>query len=164
MTTDSNGAMTITSPEFSDGGDLPSVLSCNGDGRSPALSWSGVPANAQSLALISDDPDAPDPKAPKLVFVHWVLWDMDPKSGGLPGGVQAGEKPNGGKQGRNDGGKTGWTPPCPPIGRHRYFFKLYALDKQLGPLNGEKTTKADLLAAMKGHVLAEAVVMGTYEQ
>lgn len=156
-----NDSLTISSPEFSDGGPMPATVTCHGEGRSPALEWSGVPEGTRSLALIADDPDAPDPDAPKMVFVHWVVWDIDPRSAGFQGGITGSDSPHGARQGKNDGGKTGWTPPCPPIGRHRYFFKLYALDTQLGELNGPATTKAELEQAMAGHILAEAVVMGT---
>lgn len=112
-----------------------------------------------------DDPDAPDPQAPKRVFVHWVVFNIAATTARLEGNVSPGGRPGGGVQGRNDGGSAGWMGPCPPIGRHRYFFKLYALDTVLPEsLGGGKATKADLEKAMKGHVLEEAVLMGTYQK
>ncbi len=153
-------AMVLTSPAFVHGGEIPSRYTCDGEDISPPLQWKGVPAQARSLALIVDDPDAPDPAAPKMVWVHWVLYDIPPDTNGLPEGVT--ELPEGTLEGVNDWHRTGYGGPCPPIGRHRYFFKLYALDTVLP--NMEKPTKQELLGAMEGHVLAEAVLMGTYQR
>jgi len=114
----------------------------------------------RSLALIVDDPDAPDPAAPKRVYVHWVLYNLPPASGGLPEGVTAGALPAGTREGQNDWKRTGYGGPCPPIGRHRYFHKLYALDVVLPDL-GTPTKKA-LEAAMAGHVLGQTELIGTY--
>jgi Raf kinase inhibitor-like YbhB/YbcL family protein len=154
------GAMQLKSPAFEDQGAIPTEYTCEGADTSPALQWSGVPAGAKSLALIVDDPDAPDPKAPKTTWVHWVVYDLPTSAHGLPEGGK--DLPPGTRQGRNDWKRVGWGGPCPPIGRHRYFFKLYALDAPLGDLG--PATKADVEKAMKGHVLAEAQLMGTYQK
>ena len=154
-------ALVITSPAFTHNGEMAIKYTCEDDDVSPALRWSGVPASARSLALIVDDPDAPDPAAPRRVYVHWVVYDMTPTSTGLPEGVKAVEQPNGGRQGMNDGGNVGYMGPCPPIGRHRYFFKLYALDAMLGELGA--ATKAQVEAAMRGHILEQAELVGTYQ-
>ena len=153
-------ALTLTSPAFSHNGSIPREYTCEGEDVSPALSWSGVPDGTKSLALIVDDPDAPDPEAPKTVWVHWVVYNLPPSADGLPRDVQ--ELPAGTRQGLNDWKRPGWGGPCPPIGRHRYFHKLYALDTVLPDL-GEPTKKR-LLEAMEGHVLAEAELMGTYQK
>jgi Raf kinase inhibitor-like YbhB/YbcL family protein len=154
--------LVITSPAFPHEGAIPVVHTCEGDDRSPALAWSGVPAGARSLALIVDDPDAPDPKAPKMTYVHWVLYDIPRESTGLPEGVGQRALPAGTREGRNDWKRTGYGGPCPPIGRHRYFFKLYALDTTLPDLG--PATKRELEGAMQGHVVAQATLMGTYEK
>ena len=151
-------SMSLHSNEFAPHGEIPTAHTCEGNDRSPSLSWSGVPANAKSLALIVDDPDAPDPKAPKLTWVHWVLANLPPTATGLPEGAQT--LPAGTREGLNDWKRTGYGGPCPPIGRHRYFFKLYALDTRLELAAG--ATKDQLLAAMKGHILGEGQLMGTY--
>lgn len=153
-------AMVLTSPAFAHEGEIPSRYTCDGEDISPPLQWKGVPPQARALALIVDDPDAPDPAAPKMVWVHWVLYDIPPDTNGLPEGVT--ELPAGTLEGVNDWHRTGYGGPCPPIGRHRYFFKLYALDTVLP--NMEKPTKQELLGAMEGHVLAETVLMGTYRR
>lgn len=153
-------ALGISAPAFQDGGEIPAAFTCEGRDLSPALTFSGVPAEAKSLALIVDDPDAPDPAAPKMTYVHWVLFDLPPDTAGLPEGVTS--LPAGAKDGLNDWRRTGYGGPCPPIGRHRYFFKLYALDTTLSHL--DRPTKAELLAAMQGHVLAEAQIVGTYQK
>lgn len=154
--------MRLSSSAFPNGGAIPARFTCEGDDRSPALAWSDLPAGTKSLALIVDDPDAPDPKAPKRVYVHWVLYNLPAGAGGLAEGVRAESLPAGTAEGRNDWQRTGWGGPCPPIGRHRYFFKLYALDRRLEGLG--QATKPELLAAMEGHVLAQAELMGTYEK
>lgn len=155
-------ALSLTSSAFENGGEIPSVHTCEGKDTSPPLAWSGVPSGAKSLALIVDDPDAPDPKAPKTTWVHWVLYDLPASSTGLPGAAGSSDLPAGSREGLNDWKRTGYGGPCPPIGRHRYYFKLYALDAELGDLGNP--TKARLEAAMKGHVLEEARLMGTYEK
>lgn len=154
-------SFTITSPAFTHEGAIPGRFTCDGDDRSPALGWAGVPEGAKSLALLVIDPDAPDPAAPKMTYVHWVLYDMPPGASGLAEGVAPGALPPGTREGTNDWKRTGYGGPCPPIGRHRYFFQLFALDRMLGDL-GEPTRTA-LEQAMKGHVLARAELMGTYE-
>jgi Raf kinase inhibitor-like YbhB/YbcL family protein len=153
--------LNITSSAFADGAAIPAKYTCEGKDISPALAWSGVPAGAKSLVLIVDDPDAPDPKAPRMTWVHWVLYDLPPDSTGLAEGVHASALPEGTKVGLNDWKRADFGGPCPPIGRHRYFHKLYALDTEL---KLAKPTKADVEAAMRGHVLAEAQIVGTYQK
>ena len=157
-----NVTMTLTSKAFSAGAEIPSPYTCEGKNISPPLEWSGVPGEAKSLALIVDDPDAPDPKAPKLTYVHWVLYDIPTTARGLPEAAMRGDLPKGSREGFNDFKRPTYGGPCPPIGRHRYFFKLYALDTVLGDLGAPD--KARLEAAMKGHVLARAELVGTYEK
>ena len=135
---------------------------CEGRDFAPPLKWSGVPEGTRSLVLIMDDPDAPDPKAPRMTYVHWVLYNLPPDSGGLPEGVTSKTLPAGTLEGLNDWKRTGYGGPCPPIGRHRYFHKLYALDVVLKDL--KQPTKAQLLKAMEGHVLARAEIVGTYKK
>jgi hypothetical protein len=157
-----NTSMAIRSTAFADGAEIPRRYTCEGADVSPPLEWTDVPAGAKSLALVVDDPDAPDPKAPRMTWVHWVLHDMPPGTAGLAEAVARDALPPGTRHGVNDWKRTGYGGPCPPIGRHRYYFKLYALDAVLGDL--PTPTKAELEAAMKGHVLAEAKLMGTYEK
>jgi Raf kinase inhibitor-like YbhB/YbcL family protein len=151
--------MRITSSAFTPNGTIPKKYTCEGANVSPPLAWSGVPSNAKSLALIVDDPDAPDPAVPLRVWVHWVLYNL-PTGGGLAEAVQ--ELPAGTREGKNDWGVTGYGGPCPPIGRHRYFHKLYALDVVLPDLT--QPDKKTLEQAMAGHVVAEAQVIGTYRK
>ncbi len=150
----------ITSPSFADGTVIPSQFTCEGKDLSPALEWSGAPEKTKSFALIVDDPDAPDPKAPKMTWVHWVLYDIPAGAKGLP--ENAGHAPGGARDGKNDWKRTGWGGPCPPIGSHRYFFKLYALDTLLGDKG--PLTKPELEKALEGHTLAKAQLMGTYQK
>lgn len=154
--------MVILSPSFTPGGPIPRVHTCEGDDTSPALAWTGVPAGARSLALIVDDPDAPDPAHPRLTYVHWVLYNLPPTCAGLAEGITPGALPAGTREGLNDWRRTGYGGPCPPIGTHRYFHKLYALDAVLPDLG--TPTKAELLQAMDGHVLALAELVGTYRK
>jgi len=154
--------LTLTSPAFKPGAEIPTKHTCEGPDASPALEWSGVPARAKSLALIVDDPDAPDPKAPKMTYVHWVLYDLPPTATRLAEGAARGGLPPGTREGTNDWKRTGWGGPCPPIGRHRYFFKLYALDAELPDLG--RPTKAQLEQAMEGHVVEKAELVGTYQK
>jgi Raf kinase inhibitor-like YbhB/YbcL family protein len=151
---------TLTSGVFDQGESIPTKYTCEGEDVSPPLSWAGVPEAAESLALIVDDPDAPDPRAPKMTYVHWVLYNMPPEASGLLQGVTAETLPPGTEEGLNDWKRTGYGGPCPPIGRHRYFFKLYALDTRLDGL--DEPTKAELESAMEGHVIAQTELMGTY--
>jgi Raf kinase inhibitor-like YbhB/YbcL family protein len=152
--------LTITSPKFEHGQPIPRRYTCEGDNISPPLVWSGVPAGTKSLALIVEDPDAPDPAAPKRVWIHWVVYDLPAGSSGLPEGAGGENLPEGSREGLNDWKKLGYGGPCPPVGRHRYFHRLFALDVVLGALG--PLTKRDLLAKIEGHVLAEAELVGTY--
>lgn len=155
-------ALELSSSAFSDGGEIPAEYTCQGNDTSPPLAWAGVPDQARSLVLIVDDPDAPDPKAPKMTWVHWVVYNMPPQTGSLPAAVATQALPPGTEQGLNDWNRVGYGGPCPPVGRHRYFHKLYALDGVLGGLR--KPTKAQVEAAMKGHIIASAELVGTYQQ
>jgi Raf kinase inhibitor-like YbhB/YbcL family protein len=155
-------SLTVTSTAFAPDGAIPSLYTCAGKDISPPLAWNGAPAGTKSFALIVDDPDAPDPAAPKMTWVHWVLYDISPTAGSLPEAVQASALPPGTREGVNDWGRAGYGGPCPPIGRHRYFHKLYALDTVLPDLRRPK--KAALEKAMQGHVLAQAVLIGTYQK
>lgn len=153
--------MQLKSPAFTDGAPIPSKYTCEGEDISPPLTWSNAPERTQAFALIVDDPDAPDPAKPKRTWVHWVLYDIPGDATGLPEGASK-NLPPGTREGRNDWDRRGYGGPCPPIGEHRYFHKLYALDVALGDLG--EPTKADLERAMAGHVLAEAQLIGTYEK
>ena len=150
----------IVSPAFADQQPIPAVYTCDGRDLSPALEWSELPPGTRSLALIVDDPDAPDPEAPKMTWVHWVLYNLPATEGGLAHAVTA--LPVGTLQGTNDWKRTGYGGPCPPIGRHRYFFKLYALDTRLPDLHSP--SKARLETAMRGHIIATAELIGTYQK
>lgn len=152
-------AISINSSAFNNNGEIPSQYTCEGKDSSPPLAWSGIPNGAKSLALIVDDPDAPDPAAPKMTWVHWVLYNLPPDSSGLPEGDR--NLPTGTKEGINDFKRTSYGGPCPPIGRHRYFFKIYALDTVL---NLKTPTKAQLENAMKGHILGKSELIGTYQK
>ncbi|CAN95601.1 MULTISPECIES: YbhB/YbcL family Raf kinase inhibitor-like protein [Sorangium] len=154
--------LSLQSPDFHHGDVIPIVHTCEGKDASPALSWSGIPGGTRSLALIVDDPDAPDPRAPKTTWVHWVLYNIPPDAGGLPEGAHKADLPTGTLEGRNDWKRAGYGGPCPPIGKHRYFFKLYALDTVLPPRGG--LTKVELEKAMEGHVLARVELVGTYQK
>lgn len=148
--------LTLHSDVFADREPIPYVYTCEGRDLSPPLSWSGAPKGVVSYALICDDPDAPDPKAPKMVFIHWVLYNIPKETTQIPEGYKGAVK------GKNGYGTLGYRGPCPPIGQHRYFFKLYALDRQLDLLEG--ASKEELLAKMKGHILAEAQLIGLYQK
>ncbi len=151
-------AMVLTSTAFQDGGRIPSRYTCDADGVSPPLAWSGVPRGTKSIALIIDDPDAP-----KGIFTHWVIFNIPATVNGFDENVPASATlPNGATQGSNSGGKVGYTPPCPPSGTHHYVFHLYALDTQLNLQAG--ATKQDLLTAITGHILAEAQITGLYSR
>ncbi len=155
-------AFALTSSAFAPGGAIPARHTCEGEDLSPPLAWSGAPAGTRSFALIVDDPDAPDPAAPRVVWVHWVLVDLPATAHALPEGMRPAALPKGAREGLNDWKQPGWRGPCPPIGRHRYVHKLYALDTTLPQL--AKPTKAALEKAMKGHVLAPAELIGTYQK
>jgi Raf kinase inhibitor-like YbhB/YbcL family protein len=160
----------LRSSAFTDGGIIPSSFTCDGSDSSPPLQWSGVPAPARSLALICDDPDAP-----MHTWSHWVVFNLAPQTKGLKGAVPPekaisavfieGPEPSGehtltATQGQNDFKKLGYRGPCPPGGTHRYFFRLYALDTSLGV--EPKATRADVLKAIGGHILAEGRLIGRY--
>lgn len=154
--------LAIHSPAFGHDGAIPSRYTCEGNDCSPPLAWSGIPAGTRSLVLIVDDPDAPDPAAPKMTWVHWLLYNLPAGCTGLPEAVATAGLPAGTLQGVTDFRRTGYGGPCPPIGRHRYFHKLYALDVVLPDLG--RPAKAALENAMAGHVLAEAQLVGTYQK
>ncbi len=158
------GDMTLTlkSNAFDNGDVIPSKYTCEGEDISPPLAWAGVPETARSLVLIVDDPDAPDPRAPKMTWVHWVLYNIPPDVSGLPEDIMSAKLPPGTEEGLNDWNRTGFGGPCPPIGRHRYFHKLYALDMVLEGMN--TPTKAKVEAAMKGHIIAQTELVGTYQK
>ena len=150
--------LTLTSSAFAHNEPIPRLYTCQGRDISPPLAWSGVPATAKSLVLIVDDPDAPDPAHPRMTWVHWLLYNLPVDCTALPEAVKT--LPAGTLEGINDWKRTGYGGPCPPIGRHRYFFKLYALDCVLPDLRFP--TKSVLEGAMQGHVIAEAQLIGTY--
>jgi hypothetical protein len=155
-------ALIISSAAFGDGAAIPVVHTCQGQDTSPPLQWKGLPEGTRSLVLIVDDPDAPDPQAPKMTWVHWVLYNIPPEATGLAENIPPGDLPSGTGEGVNDWGRTGYGGPCPPIGRHRYFFKLYALNTVLDGLR--QPTKAEVEAAMQGHIVAETALIGTYQK
>lgn len=149
----------IESKAFPAGGDIPGKFTCDGENLSPALFWSSPPQGTQSLILIVDDPDAP-----VGTFVHWVLYDLPANARALPEGIPATADPaTGGHQGTNDFRRPGYGGPCPPAGKpHRYFFRLYALDRQLGLPSGARRQEVD--QAMKGHILEQGELMGRYRR
>jgi Raf kinase inhibitor-like YbhB/YbcL family protein len=154
--------LTLESSAFTQGGEIPSRHTCEGENISPPLEWSGVLESARSLVLIVDDPDAPDPKAPKMTWVHWILFNIPTTITSLAEGASSSNLPPESEEGLNDWNNTGYGGACPPIGRHRYFHKLYALDKTVSVM--AKPTRAIIEAAMKGHIIAETALMGTYEK
>ena len=155
-------ALQLTSTAFKAGGMIPRRYTCDDADVSPALAWTGLPPGTRSLALICDDPDAPDPAAPRRTWVHWVIFNIPPSTTGLPEAVFPHDLPDGTRQGCNDWNRIGYGGPCPPIGTHRYFFKLYALDTTLNLSTG--VTKAEVLQAMDGHILEEARLVGRYHR
>jgi hypothetical protein len=159
---ESTMSLRLTSSAFAPMGAIPRRHTCDSDDVSPALAWSGAPTGTRSFALVVDDPDAPDPAAPKVVWVHWVLYDLPASATALPEALTAKELPAGAREGLNDWKQPGWRGPCPPVGRHRYFHRLYALDVVLPDLH--RPTKAALEQAMKGHILADAELVGTYQR
>lgn len=155
-------ALTLKSNDFPHQGEIPQICTCDGRDRSPALSWSAIPPQAKSLVLIVDDPDAPDPAKPKMTWVHWLLYNIPPTSSGLAHATSVTDLPPGTLHGKNDWKRIGYGGPCPPIGRHRYFHKLYALDTELPDLH--QPDKAQLEAAMAGHIIEKAELIGTYQR
>ena len=149
----------IRSSAFRPLGEIPEQYTCEGADRAPPLDWRDAPKGTRSFALIVDDPDAPDPAAPQTTWVHWVLYDLPPDTTSLP---ENASYPPGTRQGKNDWRRTGWGGPCPPVGRHRYFFKLHALDETLGDL--KSPTKQQLEKAIEGHVLEKTELIGTYQK
>lgn len=154
--------MKLTSAVFFHQGKIPSLYTCDGRDLSPPLSWSGLPADTKSLALIVYDPDAPDPAAPKMTWVHWVLYNLPVTCNGLKEGIGRDDLPSGTREGLNNWHRTGYGGPCPPIGNHRYFFKLYALEVILPDLG--TPNKSALEKSMHGHVLEAIELMGTYQR
>ena len=155
-------ALILTSPAFANNGAIPKQYTCEGADISPPLRWSGAPQGTKSFALIVDDPDAPDPRAPKITWVHWVVYNIPADANELAEGAAKKGLAAGAQQGLNDWKRADYGGPCPPIGRHRYFHKLYALDTVLPDLG--HATKAQLLDAMKGHVAGEVQLVGTYQK
>jgi Raf kinase inhibitor-like YbhB/YbcL family protein len=155
-------ALILKSPDFTHNGEIPKIFTCDGDDISPTLSWSGLPPKAKSLALIVDDPDAPDPANPKMTWVHWLLYNIPATVAELPKGIAASALPTHTLQGKNDWNRTGYGGPCPPIGKHRYFHKLYVLDIELPDLR--LPTKAQLEQAMAGHIIERTELIGTYQR
>jgi Raf kinase inhibitor-like YbhB/YbcL family protein len=153
-------AFSLESPAFKNNGEIPSQYTCEGNDISPPLRWKDAPPGTKSFAIIVDDPDAPDPAAPKMTWVHWVLINIPATMSSLPEDI--GNLPKGSVSGINDWHATGYRGPCPPIGRHHYHHKIYALDSVLPSLSN--FTKSDLEKAMKGHVLAEAELIATYKK
>jgi Raf kinase inhibitor-like YbhB/YbcL family protein len=156
-------AMTLrlSSPDFADNGPIPERFTCEGADVSPALGWADPPQGTKSFALIVDDPDAPDPAKPQRTWVHWVVYNLPAATTSLPQGMTGADHlPAGARLGVNDWGHARYNGPCPPVGRHRYFFKLFALDTELRDL--KQPAKAALERAMAGHVLANATLIGTF--
>lgn len=149
----------LTSPTFKEGEPIPVKYTCDGENTSPALAWNNVPQTAKSLALICDDPDAP-----RGTWVHWVVYNMPVTATGLPEAVPIKETiDNNAQQGLNDSKHHGYDGPCPPSGTHHYYFKIYALDTTIR-LSPKEVTKATLLKAMEGHIIAQGQLMGTYQK
>jgi Raf kinase inhibitor-like YbhB/YbcL family protein len=155
-------ALVLTSPGFSHHGEIPRCYTCDGQDQSPPLSWSGVPPETKSLVLIVDDPDAPDPAAPSMIWAHWLLYNISPTTTNLPEAVVPKDLPPGTQPGINDWKRTGYGGPCPPIGKHRYHHRLYALDTVLPDL--KRPTRSDLQKAMHGHILDKAELIGIYSR
>ena len=155
-------SFSLTSPTFENGKDIPAKYTCEGADISPTLTWTGIPDGTKSLALIVDDPDEPKTEAPKMTYVHWVLYNIPVDGQGLEENIAAVSLPAGTKEGINDWGRNGYGGPCPPIGRHRYFFKLFALDMVLADI--EIPTKVQVEQAFAGHIIAQAELVGVYQR
>lgn len=155
-------SLTITSPAFFHKREIPAEFTCDGLDVSPPLEWTGVPDKTKSLALIVEDPDAPDPAAPKMVWVHWIIYNLPPTATSFEQAVAPHDLPPGTLHGKNNWKQTSYGGPCPPIGRHRYFFRLFAVDTLLPDLN--EPTKEQLEMAMADHILEQAELIGTYQR
>lgn len=155
-------ALQLESPAFHHNAEIPRRHTADGSNVSPPLTWSGIPGETASLALIVVDPDAPDPEAPGVPFVHWVVYNLPPDCAALPEGVTLDALPDAAGEGLNDAHQRGWTGPKPPLGRHRYYFRLYALSARLPDLGA--ATRADVERAMAGLTLAQTELVGTYER
>jgi Raf kinase inhibitor-like YbhB/YbcL family protein len=155
--------LTLTSPSFGHGDLIPKNHTSDGLNRSPPLTWSEIPPGTKSLALVMEDPDAPDPAAPQRVFAHWLLYNLPPGTDRVVLAAGQDGLPRGARLGRNDFGQEGYGGPAPPIGRHRYFFRLFALDTRLPDALGAPD-RATLMRAIQGHILEEAELMGVYER
>jgi Raf kinase inhibitor-like YbhB/YbcL family protein len=155
-------SLSLTSSAFAAGTNIPLCYTCDGANISPPLSWSGLSPECKSTVLIVDDPDAPDPAAPQRIWVHWILYNIAPEVTGLVENIEPNALPHGVLEGLNDWHETGYGGPCPPIGRHRYFCKLYALDCQLPDL--KNPTRTQLEQAMQGHILEQAELIGLYQR
>ena len=155
-------SLSLISADFDAGGSIPAIHTCDSTDTTPALSWSGAPPGTKSFALIIDDPDAPDPAAPKMTWVHWVLYNIPVSAASLPASIRGTDLPPGTRTGLNDWKKNAYGGPCPPTGRHRYVHKLYALDVVLPDLGNP--TRTDLEKAMQGHVLTRGELIGTYQK
>ncbi|MEI8170645.1 MAG: YbhB/YbcL family Raf kinase inhibitor-like protein [Rhodoferax sp.] len=155
-------SLNLSSSSFMHAGMIPARHTCDGVDHSPSLAWAGEPDRTKTFVLIMEDPDAPDPRAPIMTWAHWLLYNLPGSTHDLPAGVVSSNLPTGTLEGVNDWKNTGYGGPCPPIGRHRYFFKLYALDVRLPDL--KKPNKQMLEQAMQGHVLAQAELMGLYQR
>jgi Raf kinase inhibitor-like YbhB/YbcL family protein len=156
-------SLVLKSQAFDDGNAISVKYTCEGEDVSPDLYWEGLPDATESLVLIVDDPDAPDPVAPRMVWDHWILYNLPPTLGGLSEGIAPADLPPGCGQGINSWGRTGYGGPCPSVGRHRYFHRLYALDTRLPDELGTPT-KDDLLLAMEDHIIAHTELVGTYRK
>lgn len=154
--------LSISSAAFTPNGAIPEQYTCDGRNISPPLVWTGVSAAAKSLVLVIDDPDAPDPAAPRMIWTHWLLYNIPPDTTGLPEAVPVAGLPAGTREGINDWKRTGYGGPCPPIGRHRYFHRIYALDRVLPDLGLPARDK--LLRAIQPHVIAQAELVATYQK
>lgn len=155
-------SLTLTSMAFGAGKIIPAAYTCDGDDVSPPLAWSNVPEQAKSLVLVVEDPDAPNPADPQRTWVHWILYNLPPTVRSLPPSVRPPDLPPGARQGLNDWKRQGYGGPCPPVGRHRYFHLLYALDTMLPDMGVVSRTELD--KAMEGHVLERAELIGLYQR
>ena len=155
-------AFTLTSKAFEPNGPIPAKYTCQGGDLSPPLTWDAPPPKTKSLVLIVDDPDAPDPIAPKTPWVHWVLYNIPASADQLAEGASTGALPPGTQQGVNELKQVAYDGPCPPTGRQRYLCKLYALGAPLPDLGA--ATKATVEQFMRDHVLQKAELIGTYER